>query len=58
MFIHIKFLLENLKGIDHLEDLGVNLTIILRLNLKINWGGGLIQLKKGTSDMVNKFWAQ
>jgi hypothetical protein len=29
------FLLKNLKGRDHLEDLGVNLRIILRLNLKM-----------------------
>jgi len=35
-----KVLSENLKRIDHLEDLSVNLTIILRLNLKIKLGGG------------------
>jgi len=48
---------ENLKGIDHLENLGINLTIIWRLNLKIKLEGGLDSAQEGTSGMVNKFWA-
>jgi hypothetical protein len=51
--MHTKFLLENLKGRDHMEDLGIDRRIILEWILKKQVGrvwNEFIWLRTGTSD--------